>query len=70
MQFVLEFTENALGDLDSFRKFEQTLILDQIHVQLARQPTTETRNRKPLEPNALADWELRILVIRGKEFTL
>jgi len=60
MQFVLEFTENALGDLDSFRKFEQTLILDQIHVQLTRQPTTETRNRKPLEPNALADWELRI----------
>ncbi len=25
-----------------------------------REPDRETRNRKPLEPNALADWELRI----------
>ena len=28
--------------------------------QLVHQPTVETRNRKPMRPNPLAPWELRI----------
>jgi hypothetical protein len=28
--------------------------------QLVYQPTVETRNRKPMRPNPLAPWELRI----------
>ena len=60
MQFVLEFTESALGDLGFFRKYEQNIITEEIHVQLSYEPARETRNRKALEPNALADWELRI----------
>jgi mRNA-degrading endonuclease RelE of RelBE toxin-antitoxin system len=60
MRFVLNFSDSALGDLEFFRKYEQTLILDQTQTQLTYQPTTETRNRKPLEPNDLADWELRV----------
>lgn len=58
MGFVLDFTDSALEDLDVLKKFEQTLILDQIEVQLSDVATTETRNRKPLDPNALAEWEL------------
>lgn len=60
MRFVLEFTESALDDLSYYRKYEQTLIVDQTEIQLSYQPTTETRNRKPLERNDLADWELRV----------
>jgi mRNA-degrading endonuclease RelE of RelBE toxin-antitoxin system len=60
MRFVLTFTESALDDLRFFRKYEQTLVLDQTYLLLQEQPATETRNRKPLEPNELADWELRI----------
>jgi len=60
MRFVLTFTESALDDLRFFRKYEQALVLDQTYLQLEDQPTVETRNRKPLEPNELADWELRI----------
>lgn len=28
--------------------------------QLKHQPTVETRNRKPMRPNPIAPWELRI----------
>lgn len=58
--YSIEYTEEALKDLDYFRKPEQKLILDGVDQQLARQPTTETNNRKRLRPNSVAEWELRI----------
>jgi mRNA-degrading endonuclease RelE of RelBE toxin-antitoxin system len=64
MRFVLDFTDAALDDLAFFKKYEQTLILDQIEVQLSYEPLNETRNRKPLELNALGEWELRIGMYR------
>lgn len=64
MRFVLDFTDSALDDLTFFKKYEQTLILDQIETQLSYEPITETKNRKPLEPNALGEWEVRIGVYR------
>ena len=60
MRFDLKWTESALEDLPLFRKYEQTLILDQVQVQLSYDPATETRHRKPLEPNDLGEWEVRI----------
>jgi mRNA-degrading endonuclease RelE of RelBE toxin-antitoxin system len=32
--------------------------------QLAHQPTVETRNRKPLRPNPVAQYRLRVGVLR------
>jgi hypothetical protein len=32
--------------------------------QLADQPAVETRNRKPMRPNPIAPWELRIGKLR------
>lgn len=64
MRFVLDFTDSALDDLAFFKKYEQTLILDQVEVQLSYQPLSETRNRKPLEQHALGEWELRIGMYR------
>ena len=43
-----------------FRKHEQQEILATIRVQLTYEPLVETRNRKPMRPNAIAEWELRI----------
>jgi mRNA-degrading endonuclease RelE of RelBE toxin-antitoxin system len=60
MRFALEFTDSALEDLGFFRKYEQNIILDEIDVQLIQEPAKESRRRKPMEPNELADWELRI----------
>ena len=39
-------------------------MLDTVDEQLTHQPTGETRNRKPMRPNPLAPWELRIGTLR------
>ena len=64
-QFTIEFTQEAMESLTFLRKHEQAAVLDAIEVQLASEPGVETRNRKPLRPNELSQWE-----IRGKEFPL
>ena len=43
-----------------FNKHDQRLILDALPRQLGHQPTVETRNRKRLEANPIAPWELRV----------
>ena len=62
--FRIEFTSDAYDDLDSFRKFDQRRILEEIEAQLTHEPTRETRKRKRLRSNPLADWELRVETFR------
>ena len=62
--FSVEFTEKALGHLESFRGFERNIILDAIKAQLPHQSSQETRHRKLLRVNPLADWELRVQAFR------
>ena len=40
------------------------MILDAVDRQLAHEPYKETRNRKPMRPNPVAPWELRIGSLR------
>jgi len=58
--YRIEFTETALGHLTTYSKFESTIIMSAIKAQLPYQPTRETRNRKFLRDNPIADWELRV----------
>jgi mRNA-degrading endonuclease RelE of RelBE toxin-antitoxin system len=58
--FEIIFTPSALDDIDWFRKIDRTTIFDRIEEQLLHEPSTETRNRKKLRPNEVAEWELRI----------
>ena len=58
--YQIEFTPEALDDLTAFRKSEQNEILDGVEEQLRFEPTIETRNRKRMRPNPVAEWELRI----------
>jgi len=58
--FEIQFTLEAVEDLRSLRKNDQQQILDTIAGQLAHQATQQTRNRKRLRPNQLAEWELRV----------
>ena len=60
MRFEIEFTTDAIDDMYSFRKRERKYIVEEVETQLEYQPTEETRNRKKLRPNQLAEWELRI----------
>lgn len=58
--FQVRITPEALDDLRRLRKRDSKRILDEVERQLTVQPATETRNRKRLRPNRLAEWELRI----------
>jgi mRNA-degrading endonuclease RelE of RelBE toxin-antitoxin system len=58
--YTFKLSPEAIDDLDSFRKFEQRQIIDGIKKQLLNEPGVETRNRKRLRPNQLAEWELRV----------
>jgi mRNA-degrading endonuclease RelE of RelBE toxin-antitoxin system len=58
--YDIEYTYTALEDLQWFRKHEQNLIVDGIDQQLRYEPTVETRNRKRMQVNEHAEWELRI----------
>jgi len=62
--YQIDYSEDAKRDLKSFRKFEQEYILDEVDTNLQYEPHIETRNRKRLDPNEIADWELRLGKIR------
>jgi mRNA-degrading endonuclease RelE of RelBE toxin-antitoxin system len=58
--FQISFTPEAIDDLRSFRKYDQQRIIDEIESQLPEAANQETRHRKRLRPNLLAEWELRV----------
>lgn len=58
--YEIEFTPIAREDLRYFRKYEQSIIIDAIEVQLTYEPTIETTNRFHRNPPEIADWELRV----------
>jgi len=58
--FEIVLTPEAIGDMRSLRKFERQHVFDEIEEQLQHRPAVETRNRKRLHPNDLAEWELRL----------
>ena len=57
--YEIEITEEAKIDLSFFKAYERKTILAAIREQLSHEPLKETRNRKKLRENPLANWELR-----------
>lgn len=43
-----------------FKKPKQVLVVDIIEKQLSNDATGRTKNIKPLRPNELSEWELRV----------
>lgn len=60
MSYRIEYSPDAVDHLRTLTARQQKIVLDAVDAQLAHQPTIETRNRKPMRPNPLAPWELRI----------
>lgn len=60
MAYTIDYTASAESDIAFLRKYEQVLIVDAIDEQLLGEPLTGTQNRKVLDKNQLAEWELRI----------
>jgi mRNA-degrading endonuclease RelE of RelBE toxin-antitoxin system len=58
--YQIQYNQDAVEDLKSFRKSDQQRILEGIEQQLRYEPTIETRNRKLMRANEFAEWELRL----------
>jgi mRNA-degrading endonuclease RelE of RelBE toxin-antitoxin system len=64
MEFAIDLSPDAQSQLDEFTARERRTLLDAIDVRLRHEPLVRTRNRKPLDPNDLATWELRVGELR------
>ncbi len=64
MAYTIEYSPETDAHLRVLTARQRTVIFDTVERQLADQPTAETRNRKPMRPNPLAPWELRIGTLR------
>lgn len=58
--YIVEYTPRAREDLKTFKKHEQNEIVDAVDAQLSYEPAVETRNRKRMQANSYAEWELRV----------
>ena len=58
--FEIELTESAADDLAFLRKSDSRYILAEIERHLSYEPLVPALRRKPLRPNLLAMWELRL----------
>ena len=60
LRYRVEYSSEVIGHLRVLTTRQQVTVLGQVDTQLAHQPHVETRNRKPMRPNPVAPWELRI----------
>ena len=60
MPFKIEYSPDAEDHLKALTARQRSIVLDSVDEQLSQQADVETRNRKPMRPNPVAPWELRI----------
>ena len=60
MAYEIQFAVSVKPQLAELSANQRVTVLDAIEQQLVHQPLVETRNRKPLRPNPVAPWELRV----------
>jgi hypothetical protein len=63
--YEIRFAECVRDHMKFLTVVEESVLLDAIRAQLTHEPLVETRNRKPLRPNPLAPWELRVGPLRA-----
>ena len=64
MAYEIEFAESVQAHFHALTARERATVLDTIERQLLHEPLKETRHRKPLRPNPIAPWELRVGPLR------
>lgn len=60
MTYEIEYSPDAEDHLRRLKARQRAIVLDKVDEQLTYQPDVETHNRKPMRPNPVAPWELRI----------
>jgi mRNA-degrading endonuclease RelE of RelBE toxin-antitoxin system len=64
LPYVIEYSPEAEDHLRRLTARQQKIVIDTVDRQLLYEPMRETRNRKPMRPNPIAPWELRIGSLR------
>ena len=64
MTFKIEFADCVKEHFKHLNVRQRSAIMEGIKKQLFHEPLKETKNRKPLRPNPIAPWELRIEELR------
>ena len=64
MAYHIEYSPATDDHLRALTARQRAVVFDAVNEQLAHQPGIETRNRKPMRPNPMAPWELRIDELR------
>ena len=64
MPYTVEFAESVEDHFGALTARDRATVLAAIDRQLLHEPLKETRNRKPLRPNPIAPWELRVGQLR------
>jgi mRNA-degrading endonuclease RelE of RelBE toxin-antitoxin system len=62
--YAVEFAQSVEGHFRALTARERSTVLSAIGRQLLHEPLKETRHRKPLRPNPIAPWELRVGQLR------
>jgi mRNA-degrading endonuclease RelE of RelBE toxin-antitoxin system len=62
--YRVQYSPATVEHLRALSARQRALVFDAVDEQLAHEPAVETRNRKPMRPNPLAPWELRIGELR------
>jgi mRNA-degrading endonuclease RelE of RelBE toxin-antitoxin system len=64
LAYTIEYSPDAEEHLQRLTARQRKIVLDTVDRQLLNQPNVETKNRKPMRPNPVAPWELRIGSLR------
>lgn len=64
MAYRVDFAASAREQIRALSARQRATLFDVIERQLQHEPMVETRNRKPLRPNPIAPWELRVGELR------
>ena len=60
LAYEIEYSPETEPHLRVLSARQRAIVFDAADEQLAHEPSVETRNRKPMRPNPLAPWELRV----------
>lgn len=63
-RYRIEYAPETEQHLRALTRRDAAMVLSRVPVQLGLEPAVATRNRKPLETNPVAPWELRVRHLR------
>ncbi len=62
--YRIDYSPATEEHLASLTARQRAKVFDTVDKQLIEEPRVETRNRKPMRPNPVASWELRVESLR------